>query len=44
MILLRKRNQEVIKKDKKKKMLKKTCTIFMKVEKWFLMPLRVKYF
>ena len=35
------RNKEKI---QEKKMLKKTCTIFMKVEKWFLMPLKVKYF
>ena len=32
------------KKDEKKKMLEKTCTIFMKVKKWFLMSLKVKYF
>ena len=31
------------KKDEKKKMLEKTCTIFMKVKKWFLMSLKVKY-
>ena len=44
MILLKKRDQKVIRKDKNKNMLKKTCTIFMKAEKWFLMPLKLKYF
>ena len=42
MILLRKRDQEVIIKDNKKNV-EKTCTIFMKVDKWFLMLLKVKY-
>ena len=33
MILLREQNQKIKRKDKKKKMLKKTCTIFIQVEK-----------
>ena len=39
-----KRDQEVLRKNKEKKMSKKACTIFIQVEKWFLMPLKVKYF
>ena len=40
----KKRNQEVKKKKKKEKLLLKTCIIFLKVEKKFLMLLKAKYF
>ena len=32
MVLLRKRNQKIKRKDEKKKMLNKTCTTFIQVE------------
>ena len=44
MNLLKTQDQEVIRKNKKGKLLKKTCIIFLKQWKWFLMALKAKYF
>ena len=43
-ILVKKRDQKAIKKDKKKKLLAIICINFIMVEKWFLMALKAKYF
>ena len=44
MNLIKKQDRNVIKKNKKEKLLKKTCIIFLKQGKWFLMALKAKYF
>ena len=43
MILLGKQNQKIKRKNEKKNV-KKNLYYFIQVEKWFLMPLKVKYF
>ena len=42
-ILLGKQNQKIKRKNEKKNV-KKNLYYFIQVEKWFLMPLKVKYF
>ena len=42
-ILLGKQNQKIKRKNEKKNVKKNLC-YFIQVEKWFLMPLKVKYF